>query len=287
LKIGSREIGPGHPCFIVAEIGINHNGDVGLAKQLIDAAIESGADAVKFQKRTVEVVYSEEELARPRDSPWGTTNGDQKRGLEFDREEYAEIDLYCRAEGIPWCASPWDTESVVFLEQFDVPCYKIASACVTDLALLQMIRHTRKPVIMSIGMSTAEELAEAHDLFAWQAYPALLVTTSTYPATIADLHLERIKTLADRYPASVVGYSSHSVSPWPALCAAAMGAKIVEAHLTLDRSLYGSDQASSLEPAAFAKMTQEIRDWEIARGSGEIRLLDCEAAVREKLRRVR
>ncbi len=288
MKIGAREIGTGNPCAIVCEIGINHNGSVETAKKMIDVAVEVGADFVKFQKRTISAVYTQDELARPRESPWGTTNGDQKRGLELSWEAYAEIDAHCEDVGITWFASPWDTASVTFLEQFDVPAYKVASACLTDTALLHAIRRTGKPVICSTGMSTIKEIGDAYDLFAWSGTPpALLVCTSTYPADLSDLHLARIWTMQTAYPAAVIGYSGHEVGIWTTVCAAAMGASIIERHLTLDRAMYGSDQAASLEPKAFAKMVQEIRDWETARGDGAIRLLPAEMAVREKLRRVK
>ena len=287
MKIGRHEIGANHPCYVIAEIGICHNGSLDLAKQLIDVAVDAGADAVKFQKRTISIIYTHEELVRPRESLFGSTNGDLKRGLEFDRGQYAEIDRYCSAKGIAWFASPWDVSSVAFLEQFNVPAYKVASACITDQVLLQTIQRTGKPVILSTGMSTVDELDAAYGLCSATQPPAMLCCTSTYPAAIDDLHLERIHTLEYRYRDSVIGYSSHSVSPWFALNAVAMGAKIIEAHLTLDRSMWGSDQAASLEPQAFKKLVTEIRDFERARGSGELGLLPCEKAVREKLRRVK
>lgn len=284
MKIGNFEINNGR-CFVVSEIGINHNGSVDIAKKLIDAAKEAGADAVKFQKRTVEIVYSPEELDRPRESHFGNTNRDLKLGLEFGRREYDEIDRHCREKEILWFASPWDTESVKFLEQFGVPCYKVASACITDKELLKAINETKKPVIVSTGMSTRFQVDEVYDCI--EAPVAFLACTGAYPANIIDLNLERIHTLQKLYPRIPIGYSGHEVGIWSSLCAVAMGACIVERHLTLDRAMWGSDQAASLEPMAFAKLVTEIRDFEKARGSGELRLLDCEVEVMKKLRRVK
>jgi N-acetylneuraminate synthase len=275
--------GEDKPCYIVAELGINHNGSLETAKQLIDAAVDAGANAVKFQKRTVDVVYTAEELARPRESPFGKTNGDLKRGLEFGRNDYTEFDKYCRAKKITWFASPWDIESVECLDWLQVPFHKVASACVTDFELLKAIVATNKPVVMSTGMSTPWEIRQALDRLN-NRIVALLVTTSTYPSELKDLRLNRILATKKEFRRDV-GWSHHAVSPWPALCAAVMGAKIIECHLTLDRSMWGSDQAASLEPAAFKKLVQEIRDFEIARGDGIIGMIESERPVLEKLRR--
>jgi N-acetylneuraminate synthase len=281
VNIDGTDIGNYNPCYIVAEIGINHNGSIEIAKKLIDVAKSAGADAVKFQKRSVEIVYTPEELARPRESPFGTTNGDLKKGLEFGYEDYREIDDYCTSKWITWFASPWDVESVKFLENFDVPAYKVASACVTDENLLDAIGDTEKPVIISTGMSTQRQIDNA--LLGLNA--ALLACTSTYPCELKDLRLNRILNMGILYPEIPIGWSHHAVSPWPALCAVAMGAKIVECHITLDRAMFGSDQAASLEPAAFKKLVQEIRDFEIARGDGHIGPIEAEMPVLEKLRR--
>jgi N-acetylneuraminate synthase len=282
--------GEDKPCYIVAEIGLNHNGSLDTAKKLIDAAVDAGANAVKFQKRTVDVVYTAEELARPRESPFGETNGDLKRGLEFGFEDYQAIDGYCYArnqDGITWFASPWDVESVKFLEQFDVPFYKVASACVTDYELLKAIDETGKPVIVSTGMSSNIEIEKACECALAHVNLAILVCTATYPSALKDLRLERIREMKYRYPECPIGWSHHAVSPWPALCAAVLGAKIIECHLTLDRSSWGSDQSASLEPAAFKKLITEIRDWEIARGDGTIGMIESERPIMEKLRRFR
>jgi N-acetylneuraminate synthase len=286
MKIGNKEIGNTYPCFITAEIGLNANGSVETAKKLIDVAIDAGCDAVKFQKRTVDVVYTREELARPRESPFGTTNGDLKRGLEFGIEDYSRIDTYCRACGIPWFASAWDIESVDFLEKFDVPAYKVASACLTDLELLERIEATGKPVIMSTGMSTEKQVLEALGVIG-TTDTALLVTTSTYPCSTWNLNLRRIETFQRFYPSFPIGYSNHHPGIYASLCAVVLGASILEVHITLSRASWGSDQAASIEPTGLKKLVCEIRDFELALGSGEIRVLPEELPILEKLRRVK
>lgn len=284
VKIGNSVIGAGHPCFVVAEIGINHNGDLETAKKLIDVAKDAGCDAVKFQKRTVEVVYTAEELAKPRESPWGKTNGDQKRGLEFGREQYAAIDEHCRSVGIAWFASPWDEASVDFLERFDPPCHKIASASLTDDGLLRQIRSKGRPVILSTGMSTMGEIERAVEILGKDGL-VLLHTVSTYPAKTEDLNLRVIQTLARRFPDVPIGYSGHEAGTTRSVCAVALGACMVERHITLDRSMYGSDQAASLEPAGLTLMIRNIRDLELALGDGVKRVIPAEVSVKEKLRR--
>lgn len=284
VKIGNRFVGPGHPCFIVAEIGINHNGDVELAKRLIDIAKDAGCDAVKFQKRTVEVVYSAEELAKPRESPWGKTNGDQKRGLEFGAEQYAAIDAHCASKDILWFASPWDEASVDFLEEFDPPCHKIASASLTDDGLLRRIRATGRPVIASTGMSTMKEVERAVEILGTDGL-ILMHTVSTYPARTEDLNLKVIQTLARRFPDVPVGYSGHEHGTTRSVCAVALGACMVERHITHDRAAYGSDQAASLEPVGLKLMVDNIRSFELALGDGVKRVIPAEEAVKAKLRR--
>ncbi|HXK40985.1 MAG TPA: N-acetylneuraminate synthase family protein [Candidatus Paceibacterota bacterium] len=289
MKIADKLIGPGQPCFITSEIGINANGSVEIAKKMIDAAVAAGANAVKFQKRSIEVCYSKEELDKPRESPWGTTNRQQKEGLEFGLNEYLEIDDYCAEKGIIWFASPWDNESAEFLDSFDVPVWKVASACVTDIELLRYMAESKKPVIISTGMSTLKEVESAVYVFRTAGYSnsdiALLSCVSTYPTPINELNLLKIVTLKDYFKGHPVGYSGHEVGVWTTLAAVAMGACIVERHLTLDRASYGSDQAASLEPIAFAKLILEIRDLERARGDGKIDIIKSEIPVREKLRR--
>jgi len=284
VRIGNTRIGDGYPCFVVAEIGINHNGDLEIAKQLIDAAINTGCDAVKFQKRTVDVVYTPEELARPRENPFGPTNGDLKRGLEFGYEEYAEIDRYCREKGILWYASAWDEGSVDFLEQFNPPCYKIASASLTDDSLLRHHRQYGRTIILSTGMSTLEEIDHAVEVLGTDDL-VLLHCTSTYPSKLEELNLTAMNTLRERYGVPV-GYSGHEVGLAPSVAAVALGACMIERHITLDRAMWGSDQAASVEPQGFARMIKDIRAIETALGDGVKRVYPSEIPVREKLRRV-
>ena len=271
--------------IVVSEIGINHGGSLETAKEMMAAAMGAGADYVKFQKRTVEVVYSAEELASPRESPFGTTNGALKHGLEFGPEEYDAIDAYAREIGIAWYASPWDEESVLFLEHYGVPFLKIASACLTDTGLLRVAKTSGIPVILSTGMSTLEEIDAAVETLG-DSLAYLLHCTATYPCALDEINLRCIGTLWERYPGVPVGFSLHSVSPWPALCAAAMGAMMIEAHLTLSHSSFGSDQAASLEPKAFTKLVEEIRTFETTRGDGVKKVYDSEVPIKQKLRRV-
>jgi N-acetylneuraminate synthase len=269
---------------VVAEIGINHNGDVDIARRLIDAAVDAGADAVKLQKRTVDVVYSAEELDRPRESPFGDTNRDLKHGLEFGEEEYSAIDAHCRERGILWFASAWDEGSVDFIEAFGPPCWKIASASLTDDALLRHHRATARPIVASTGMSTVEQIDHAVELLGRDDL-VLLHTTSTYPSQIDELNLAVIATLGERYGVPV-GYSGHEVGLAPSVAAAAMGAVMVERHITLDRAMWGSDQAASVEPQGFARMVRDIRTVEAARGDGVKTVYESERPIIEKLRRV-
>jgi N-acetylneuraminate synthase len=284
VQIGERLVGPGLPVFFVAEIGINHNGDVELAKKLIAAAATSGADAVKFQKRTVDVVYSEEELARPRESPYGTTNGELKRGLELGEDEYAEIDAFCRSLGIPWFASPWDEESVDFLQAWDPPCHKIASASLTDDDLLRYAASKGRPVILSTGMSTLDQIDHAVSLLDAEQL-VVAHTTSTYPSSVAELNLRVIPELAARYRVPI-GYSGHEVGLATSLAAVVLGACTVERHITLDRAMWGTDQAASVEPHGIARLVKDIRNIEAALGDGVKRVYESERPVMEKLRRV-
>lgn len=284
VRIGEKLVGGGHPCYIVAEIGINHNGNVETAKRLIDAAVLAGCDAVKFQKRTVDVVYSAEELARPRESPFGQTNGDLKRGLEFGATEYAAIDRYCRERQIGWFASCWDEASVDFVERFDPPCYKIASACLTDESLLRRHRRTGRPLILSTGMSTIEQVDRAVATLGKDDL-VLMHTTSTYPSDIADLNLRVMPALAARFDVPV-GYSGHEVGLAPSVAAVALGACMIERHITLDRAMWGSDQAASVEPQGFARLVRDTRAVETALGDGVKRVIDAEVAIMKKLRRV-
>lgn len=284
VLIGGRKVGPSNPCFVIAEIGINHNGDLKLAKQLIDVAADAGCDAVKFQKRTIEVVYSADELAKPREHPFGETNGDLKRHLEFGKEQYARIDEHCRKRGVIWFASPWDEGSVDFLEEFAVPCHKVASASLTDDNLLRHMRSTGKPILLSTGMSTLAQIDHAVDVLGREDL-IILHATSTYPATYDELNLRVIPMLAERFGVPV-GYSGHEPGIAPSLAAFAMGACVIERHLTMDRTMWGSDQAASIEPDELASLVRDIRLVETALGDGQKRLLDRERPIMEKLRRV-
>ena len=284
VRIGDLWIGDGEPCFIVAEIGINHNGDLEIAKKLIDAAALAGCNAVKFQKRTVEIVYRADELAGRRESPFGTTNGDLKRGLEFGLPEYSEIDRYCRGKGMPWFASCWDEESVDFIESFNPPCFKIASACLTDDQLLRRHRRYGRPIILSTGMSTLEQIDHVMEVIG-TGNLILLHSTSIYPAQLEELNLRSIQTLKKRYGVPV-GYSGHEVGLAPTLAAVVLGACVVERHITLDRAMWGSDQAASVEPHGVARLVKDIRAIEKSFGDGEKRILPREIPVMQKLRRV-
>ena len=284
VRVAEREIGPDHPTFVVAEIGINHNGSLETAKQLIDAAAAAGCDAVEFQKRTVEVVYSPDELARPRESPFGVTNGDLKRGLEFGVDQYAEIDRYCAAKNIMWFASCWDEASVDVIDQFKPPCYKIASASLTDDNLLRHHRKTGRPVITSTGMSTLEQIDHSVDVLGRRDL-VLLHTTSTYPSEVAELNLRAIPRMAERYGIPI-GYSGHEVGLYTTLAAVVLGACVVERHITLDRAMWGSDQAASVEPQGFARLVRDIRAVEAAMGDGVKKVYASEVPIMQKLRRV-
>lgn len=270
---------------MIAEIGINHNGDIELCKEMIRAAATAGADAVKFQKRTVDVVYSQEELARPRDNPFGPTNGDLKRGLEFGRQSYDEIAKECETLGLMWTASCWDEASVDFLEQYDPPFYKIASASLTDDELLRRHRETAKPIVLSTGMSSVEEIDHAVEILGTNCL-VLLQCTSTYPTSPSELNLRAIGTLHDRYQVPV-GFSGHDSSISTSAAAVALGACVIERHLTMDRGLWGSDQSASLDPGEFAQLIADIRLVEQALGDGIKRAFESEIPVLEKLRRVR
>lgn len=284
VKIGDRLIGQGHPCYVIAEIGINHNGDIEIAKKLIDAAGLAGVDAIKFQKRTIDVVYTAEDLARPRENPFGQTNGDLKRGLEFGRADYEEIDGYARSKKMTWLASCWDEASVDFIETFDPPAYKIASASLTDSKLLKHHRATGKPLILSTGMSSIEEMDRAVEVLGTNDL-VILHCTSTYPGKPEELNLRGIHTLQERYDVPI-GYSGHEIGLATSVAAATLGACVVERHITLDRAMWGSDQAASVEPHGFARLVRDIRTVEKALGDGELRVYDSEIPIRDKLRRV-
>jgi N-acetylneuraminate synthase len=284
IQLGSKKLGADQPCYIIAEIGINHNGDIDLAKRLINVAVGAGCDAVKFQKRTIEVVYTADELAKPRESPFGNTNGDLKCGLEFGPEEYQEIARYCNELKVDWFASCWDEKSVDFIAQFDIPCFKIASASLTDDNLLRHTRAIGKPILLSTGMSTIEEVDHAIEVLGKNDL-LLMHACSTYPAYYEELNLRVISTLADRYGLPV-GYSGHETGLPSSIAARVMGACAVERHITLDRSMWGSDHAASLEPNGITRLVRDIRLIEKSMGDGVKRVLEREQPIIKKLRRV-
>jgi len=284
IRIGNTMIGDGHPCYIVAEIGINHNGDIDIAKKLIDVAAIAGCNAVKFQKRTIDIVYSSEELARPRESPYGMTNGELKYGLEFEKEEYDEIDRYCKEKKITWYTSPWDEKSVDFMEQYDTPCYKLASASITDDELLKHIKSKGRPIILSTGMSNMDQIDHAVNIVGTDNL-ILLHACSTYPAYYEELNLKVIPTLKQRYNVPV-GYSGHETGLSSSIAAAVLGACMIERHITLDRSMWGSDHAASLEPNGIMRLVRDIRLVETSMGDGVKRVIEREISIMKKLRRV-
>jgi len=285
IEIGGHPVGDGYPAYIIAEIGINHNGDINIAKKLIDAAVLAGCDAVKFQKRTIEVVYTREELAKPRENPFGPTNGDLKRGLEFSHDQYAALDKYCREKGIAWFASCWDEGAVDFIEKFNPPCYKIASATLTDDNLLKYHRKYGKPLILSTGMADMPVIEHAIEVLGKDDL-IVLHCTSTYPCKVEELNLKGIITLKEKFPEIPIGYSGHEVGLSTSLAAATLGACVIERHITLDRAMWGSDQAASIEPQGFMRLVRDIRTVEAAMGDGHIKIYDSEKPIISKLRRI-
>lgn len=284
VKIADKTIGDGYPCFIVAEIGINHNGSVDLAKKMIDIAVTTGCDAVKFQKRTIDIVYTKEELAKERKSVFGNTNGDLKRGLEFDYEEYKEIDNYCKEKNIIWFASCWDKKSVDFIEQFNVPCYKIASASLTDDNLLKYTRSKGKPILLSTGMSTMEQIKHAVEILGKENL-IIYHCTSTYPSNAEETNLKVIENFKKDFDCPI-GYSGHERGVTPSVLAVALGANSVERHITIDRTNWGSDQAASLEMAGLYHLVRDIRQVPDLLGDGKKVVYSRELPIIEKLRRV-
>ncbi|MCU4747135.1 N-acetylneuraminate synthase family protein [Streptomyces sp. G-5] len=286
-QLGDRVVGPGRPVYVTGEIGINHNGDLDNAFALIDAAVEAGCDAVKFQKRTPEICTPRDQWDIERDTPWGRmTYIDYRHRVEFDADDYAAIDAYCKKHGIHWFASPWDTEAVDFLEKFDVPAHKVASASLTDDDLLRALRATGKTVILSTGMSTPRQIRHAVEVLGSQNI-LLCHATSTYPAKADELNLRVINTLQAEYPNVPIGYSGHETGLQTTLAAVALGAVFVERHITLDRAMWGSDQAASVEPQGLNRMVRDIRTIEESLGDGVKKVYDSELAPMKKLRRVK
>lgn len=284
VTIGSRAVGNGNPTYVIAEIGLNHNGDLEIAKKLIDAAVLSGCDAVKFQKRTPELCVPPEQRAVQRETPWGVMSYlDYRYRVELGESEYQAIDAYCRDRGIAWFASCWDEPSVDFIEAFAPPCYKVASASLTDNGLLDRLVATGRPLILSTGMSTMEEIRAA---IARIPRDRLLLAhaTSTYPCKPEELNLRMIPALAAELDVPV-GYSGHEVGLQTTHAAVALGACFVERHITLDRAMWGSDQAASVEPWGFMRLVRDIRAIEKALGDGVKRVYDSELSSRAKLRR--
>lgn len=309
VTIGNYTIGSRTPVFIIGEIGINHNGKIDTAKALIDLAVEAGCNAVKFQKRTVNVVYSPEELAKPREVPkdiienalargvlapeaverltkdsTNTTNGDLKYALEFTVDEYKELFAYCAEKGILCFVSPWDEASVDVIDTLNPPCYKIASASLTDTGLLKHIKSKGKPVILSTGLSTLEQVKEAVKVLGTENL-IILHCVSTYPSRDEDLNLRMIETLMKEFPEVPIGYSGHEHGTTMSVCAVAMGAVVLERHITLDRAMWGSDQSASLEPTGLKLMVGNVRRLEQALGTGVKQVLEAELPIIKKLRR--
>jgi len=287
INSGKIKIGDGYTVFIIAEIGINHNGSIEIAKKLIEGAKAAGCDAVKFQKRTPEICVPKDQWNIERDTPWGRmTYIDYRYKVEFTKEDYAQIDKFCKEKNITWFASCWDAEAVNFIEQFDVPIYKTASASLTDKELLLKHKSLNKPTIISTGMSTIEEIISAVNIF---ENKNLLVahSTSTYPCPNEELNLKMITTLREKYPDTPIGYSGHETGLAPTWAAAALGANFVERHITLDRAMWGSDQAASVEVDGFHRLVRNIRDIETALGDGIKKVYPSEMGARAKLRKVK
>lgn len=285
INIAGRRVGDGEPTFIVAEIGLNHNGELDLAKRLIDAACLAGCDAVKFQKRTPELCVPPEQRDIMRETPWGLMSYmDYRYRVEFGAAEYDEIDRYCRERSLAWFASPWDEEAVEFLERYEPACYKVPSAALTDDDLLRRLRRTERPLVLSTGMSSIEQIREAVRLL---GEDDLLIThcTSTYPCKPEELNLNMIQTLRREFGCPV-GYSGHEVGLQTTYAAVMLGACFVERHITLDRAMWGSDQAASVEPSGFARLVRDIRVIERSLGDGVKRVYESELPIMNKLRRV-
>ena len=286
VSIGSRLVGEGQPCFIIAEIGINHNGDLRLAKQLIDASKEAGADAVKFQKRTPEKCVPFDQRDIMRDTPWGRmTYMDYRYRVEFEASQFAEIDRYARELSLLWFSSCWDEDAVDFMEQFNPVAYKISSAALTDDSLLRRHKKTGRPIVLSTGMSTMEQIRHAVRVLDTEEL-VILHCTSTYPSKPEELNLRAIRTLAKEFPNHPIGYSGHEVGLQTSVAAVALGACVVERHITLDRSMWGTDQSASVEPQGFHRMVRDIRVVEAAMGDGIKRVYETELPIIAKLRRV-
>ena len=285
VKIENRLIGEGHPVFIVAEIGINHNGDIEIAKRLIDLAVLAGCDAVKFQKRTPEVCVPPEQRNVMRETPWGMmTYMDYRHRMEFSEKQYKQIDRYCMRKKIMWFASCWDEPSVDFIEKFEPACYKIASATLTDDGLMRHTKRCGRPVVLSTGMSTMKQITHAVDLLN-QRQLIITHSNSSYPCKPSELNLNVIETLRKEFQVPI-GYSGHEVGLQTTYAAVVLGACYIERHITLDRAMWGSDHAASVEPPGFMRLVRDIRVIESAMGDGVKRVYDSELPVMKRLRRI-
>lgn len=283
VELNGKKIGEGHPVYIVAEIGINHNGSVETAKKLIDLANLYGCDAVKFQKRTPEICVPQAQRSHMRETPWGYISYmEYRERVEFQEKEYDILDKYCKEKGITWFASPWDIPSVEFLEKYNVPCHKVPSACLTNLRLLERIQKTGRPILLSTGMSTMAEI-ERSVSFLRNSKVVLLHSHSCYPSDIKEINLKCIATLREKFQCPV-GYSGHEPGLPPSIAAVAMGAVIVERHITLDRTMWGSDHPASLSPSGIEKLVRYIRATELSLGDGKKRVWESEMKAREQLR---
>jgi len=284
IKIGNRLIGDGQPAYIIAEIGINHNGNLDTAKEMILAAQETGADAVKFQKRTPKLCVPKDQWDIMRETPWGYISYiDYREKVEFGLEEYKVIDAFCHDLGIDWFASVWDEGAIDFMENFNPVCYKVGSASLTDIGMLKKIRSTGRPIILSTGMSTFEQIETSVNAIGIDNL-ALMHSTSAYPCDPLELNLKMIETLRNRYTCPI-GYSGHEVGLITTVVAVSMGACMVERHFTLDRAMWGGDQSASVEPGGFRKLVKYIRVTEMALGDGVKRVYDSEKSSLKKLRR--
>lgn len=287
IKIGNRFIGTGEPVYIIAEIGINHNGSVEIAKKLIDGAAAAGCDAVKFQKRTPELCVPKDQWNIERDTPWGRiTYLEYRHKVEFGFEEYLEIDRHCKEKGIDWFASPWDEQAVDFLEKFKPVLYKVASAGITDFKLLGRIQKTGRPVMISTGMSTIDEIESAVDFLGTENL-MIAQSTSTYPCKLEELNLRVIQSYAEKFSGVPIGYSGHETGLAPTHAAVALGAAFVERHITLDRAMWGTDQAASVEIQGMARLVRDIRDIEASLGDGIKKVYKSEEGSIKKLRRMK
>jgi N-acetylneuraminate synthase len=286
VRLGTRTVGDGYPTYVIAEIGINHNGDLEIAKRLVDEAVHAGADAVKLQKRTPDVSTPLEQQKQMRETPWGyITYLEYRQKVEFNQAQYREFDRHCRGKGIAWLVSVWDEPSVDFMRDFDTPAYKVPSASLTDGNLLRHARKTGKPIIISTGMSTMSQIREAVKIVGTEDL-VIMHCTSTYPCEPTELNLRMVQTLRDEFPSTPIGYSGHEVGLVPSAVAVALGACMVERHLTLDRAMWGSDQAASVEPGGFERLVKYIRVTEESLGDGVKKVYESELPSLKKLRRV-